>query len=307
MKFATFFLGITLVFTSISANAYDEPFLIVSDIDDTVKITNVGEPVDAVKNGLFGRRVFQGMPLLLQELVRASSWPQALTLLSGSPLFLEGALYDLLVRENHIPASHLVLRDWFSDGPTKQFKMRKLKRLATISVLPLLLIGDDTEHDPEAYTEFQSSVPNARVLRAYIHQVRKRALPFGATPYYTAFDIALNEFEDGRLSSEQVILIGTDILTHFDGEYLFPDYTHCPESELIDKPIGTHAQNDERIAALNKQLSAKIFRYCTVRNAHRYLDAVTIKTTKAGAALVKNHSKKSQKKLVQSVEQAFAN
>jgi phosphatidate phosphatase APP1 len=55
------------LFLSFSASASLAGVAVVADLDDTIKIMNVANKPRATYNGIFGRKVFAGMPEFLAE------------------------------------------------------------------------------------------------------------------------------------------------------------------------------------------------------------------------------------------------
>lgn len=167
--------------------------VIVSDLDDTVKITEV-QTVNAVWNALAEVTVFTGMPELLMELKEAEQ-NSKLTVLSGSPNFIRLFVKDLLYFHN-IEHDDLILL-----GSGKK-KPQALTKIAQSTKQKMILIGDDQENDPKFYTDLKKQFPD-QVQAVYIHRLnndRNKPLPAGAIPYFTAYEIALHETSHGRLS-----------------------------------------------------------------------------------------------------------
>src|SRR5689334_17199968 len=76
------------------------PFLLVSDIDDTVKITHVSNCAAALENCVHGKDVFAGMKELYQEWATHSKAivpGKLLVYLSGGPKSIRNTVHDLLV------------------------------------------------------------------------------------------------------------------------------------------------------------------------------------------------------------------
>ncbi|MGK5090247.1 phosphatase domain-containing protein [Bdellovibrionota bacterium FG-2] len=121
-------LGVFLL-SNVSAWAAAGSFLVVSDIDDTVKRTDVLHKGSALAH-MFVEPVFAGMPELYQGLVENSKAAggspvlgRSLVFLSGSPTFLRHSLKDGL-EERGFPAATYVLMNWFHELNTEVFKRR---------------------------------------------------------------------------------------------------------------------------------------------------------------------------------------
>jgi hypothetical protein len=244
------------------------PFILVSDIDDTLKITDVSHKWDMVWNSLFSTRTFVGMPELYSALVRSSLktghiFPRKtgpFVLLSGSPTFLQGVL-EKSFEGLPLPTPTFRLRDWLRGQSVAQFKREKLEKLRKTVEIPFLLIGDDTEMDPVVLSEFVQAYPG-HSLKAYIHVVSGRGLPPGVTRYFTAFDLAVHEFEEGRLEAEDLMLIASRIMDEKRAEDLFPPFTLCPADYAIDQSPLT--DQIPELKALKNEVTEYIRNLCSV-------------------------------------------
>lgn len=247
------------------AQSLAHPLVLVSDIDDTVKLTHVESKASAVVNGIWGDEAFAGMATLYQELIGASQQNE-LVFMSGSPSFLKDSIEEALVEENGFPEATFILRNWFKSGGIQSFKDQALAKLAKEKALPFILVGDDTEHDPEIFLRFAQTQPAGRVLGIYIRRNNHRALPAGVTGIYSAFDIALAELEAGRLSAQQAIRVVQSQMSTEDFELLFPDYAYCPELEYQNIPVGAEAQKSPSLMMAKKRLERFVTLGCHERD-----------------------------------------
>lgn len=252
--------GLSLYCSSSMADPRPEAYAIISDIDDTIKITHVPSPhlsrfswnhlrsyYDALRNGIYGKQVFVGMKELLKEL---GGRADRVTYLSGAPQKLEFYTHELLVKENGFPEGGFVFNNWWQWKNSMIFKKEQLPILAGEAQLPVILIGDDTEYDPEVYSEFSKADPS-RTLKIYIHRVVGRELPEGVYPFSTAFEVALLEMSEGRLRSDQVIQVGKAILDSSHPEDLFPFFKNCPQGMSEVHSILSAATEEVRQLAEN--------------------------------------------------------
>jgi hypothetical protein len=180
--------------------------LLISDVDDTVKITHVTRRLRAAVRGLVRRSVYGGMAVLYREM------NPALVFISASPLFLEGRLRRTLVQRGGFPAARFVLRDWWSERDVAAFKQAHIEASCRTCNLPVVLVGDDTERDPEVFLNAASRQTGGRVVAIYIRQNLGRPLPGGVIPFRSAFDIALKEHLEGRLSVPSSLRVGKAVL-----------------------------------------------------------------------------------------------
>lgn len=215
-------------------------YLIVSDFDDTIKITHTTNRFRTVLRGLFAKQAYAGMAELYQEWTGGNPF----VVLSSSPNAIRGKIGRFLDRHEY-PKREVWLRDWFRQKDLLLFKQETLKKLDTWSDSPVIFIGDDADYDPEVFTKFEASHPG-RVLAIYIRRVRGRPLPEGVIPFYSAFEIALSELSAGRLKIPQVSRIGKAILEHRDTDYVVPYFASAP----LEIPISGNFPTLEKVTDL---------------------------------------------------------
>jgi hypothetical protein len=236
------------------------PFGLISDIDDTLRMTNVQSRYETVRNGLFGSGIFAGMQKLYLEMSKkASAW----SYLSGSPHWMENSLRTYLVGQLSFPNGEFFLSNWLRWEKSGVFKKRMLPEILKKIEYPVILIGDDTESDPDVFQEILSQYGSARILKVYIHQIKGGKLPEGLTPYWSAFDIALEEFEAGRLSLEQVGEVAEAIFRTNGFEQVFPVYKSCPSEFSIRS--GKNAQQHESLIKSIERMQIGIQDFCKKR------------------------------------------
>jgi phosphatidate phosphatase APP1 len=161
----------------------DVEFGIISDIDDTVLVSNITHALGKLKLMLLKdateRSPFPGIAAFLRALCAGCDdrVSNPLFYVSGS----EWNLFDLLVNFFHyhdIPEGPLFLRD---KGPrfdkpdvnpdTQAFKHDQIVRiLDTFPRLQFICIGDSGQHDPEVYRQIVDQYPG-RILGVYIRDV----------------------------------------------------------------------------------------------------------------------------------------
>lgn len=199
-----------------------QALMVVSDVDDTFKITNSASAVDAAWAGLFKKNVFAGMP----ELYR--SWKAQgaqLYFVTGSPTLIAGRIRSLLASSG-VSYDGLRTRGNLSEG-NLSFKVRTISAL--MDAQPdeqVVLLGDDVDKDPEVLSALAQKYPG-RVIGSYIRPVRHRASLVEQIPYVTAFDIAAAELQRGRLTEAQVSEVQQEILSA-PSKRLFPSFVWCP-------------------------------------------------------------------------------
>lgn len=178
------------------------PFLVISDIDDTILVTGLTEGVAMVARTLLRnaeeRRAVAGMSALYRGLLRGvpnrtgnrRPEPSFFYVSTGSWSFYP--LLEHFVELQGFPEGPMFLTDW---GPTERYMRRSgaehkrtaLRRLfEAYPGMSLVLIGDSGQRDPLTYEEMAREFPS-RVKLIVIRQVgaddddRNRALREHAT------------------------------------------------------------------------------------------------------------------------------
>lgn len=227
-------LGVSLSVVATFAHA-DDAFVIISDVDDTVKITNVLNRSRAVRNAIRSELVFAGMPELYRQMLGPDSRHERLRFISGSPRVLAHEIRELLA-ESKFPSYDLTVRGFRELRLSAlHFKTKWLNGLYGAADEQFILIGDDTEADPEAYAAFAASRP-AQVIAIYIRRITGRPLPPAQVSFVTAYDIAVHERIAGRLTHEQATAVGSAVLSS-SSRILLPAFQTCPtQFESIPDP-----------------------------------------------------------------------
>ncbi len=152
--------------------APDAPFLLVSDFDDTVAVTNVTSKRGVLRSAFMQDAETQPVVAGMAGLYRCLTAGGApLVFVSGSPVQLAPRV-ERFLQKHAFPPAALHLRNVGPDT-LSGYKEPVLERLAArFPGLPLLLVGDTGERDPEIYAAFARDHPG-RVLAAYL----RRAVP----------------------------------------------------------------------------------------------------------------------------------
>ncbi|NUS98553.1 MAG: DUF2183 domain-containing protein [Gemmatimonadaceae bacterium] len=159
-------------------------FMVISDIDDTVLQSHVTSLVQAFRTVLLGnartRLPFPGVAAFYRALHAGASGGEEnpIFYVSSSPWNLYDLLVDFLSHQG-IPAGPLTLRDWdvsaraLMGGHLKSFKSGAIDEIMrTFAELPVILIGDSSQRDPEIYRDIVREYPD-RVLAVYIRDVKR--------------------------------------------------------------------------------------------------------------------------------------
>ncbi|KAK3498984.1 uncharacterized protein B0T23DRAFT_400688 [Neurospora hispaniola] len=146
-----------------------EGWAVISDVDDTIKITQTSDPVGILRSTFVAEPTpIAGMPELywkIKDIVTPSApW----FYLSASPYNLYPFLRDFTHR--YYPRGQLILRDasWMTIPGllsnltlgTQRYKVDRMKKLYEwLPKKKMICIGDSTQSDPEAYGEMYRKHP----------------------------------------------------------------------------------------------------------------------------------------------------
>ncbi|KAI0424621.1 hypothetical protein F5Y09DRAFT_335609 [Xylaria sp. FL1042] len=142
---------------------------VISDIDDTIKITQTSDPIGILRTTfLDSPKPTPGMPELYKHIHSLVKETSAWFYLSASPYNLYPFLRDF--RETYYPHGTIILRDssWMSISGllttltlgTEDYKVDRMEKIH--SWLPkrkMICVGDSTQTDPEAYGDMYRRYP----------------------------------------------------------------------------------------------------------------------------------------------------
>ncbi|MGZ3657601.1 MAG: phosphatidate phosphatase App1 family protein [Bdellovibrionota bacterium] len=234
-----------------NAGASRPPLLLISDLDDTIKISHTQSKFVTVYRGLFRSAAFAGMSQLYSELLRHNPHSE-FHLVSSSPPQIRRKI-EFFLEKNKFPRAQIVLRDWIRQTSVLKYKLGTILSLVERTTHPVILIGDDTEHDPEVFAHVAKRFPE-KVSARYIRMVKGRELPDGTTGFFTAFDVACAELAAGRLGSEQVLRVGDVVLKAEKNSRLIPWFSMRPPARSA--PFADEA--DSPLAPLWKAIQERI-------------------------------------------------
>ncbi|KAI0444002.1 hypothetical protein F4803DRAFT_561208 [Xylaria telfairii] len=143
---------------------------VISDIDDTIKVTQTSDPIGILRTTFIETpEPTPGMPELYKHIHSLIKPNSAWFYLSASPYNLYPFLRDF--RQTHYPHGTIILRDssWMSVRGllttltlgTEDYKVDRMEKIH--SWLPrrkMICVGDSTQSDPEAYGEIYRRYPH---------------------------------------------------------------------------------------------------------------------------------------------------
>lgn len=230
-------------------------FTLVTDLDDTLKISHTTSRLRTVFRGLFMHQAYAGMSELYQEWIG----DQEYVLISSSPQSIAGIVGRFLSRHRFPRRVRIWLRDWLRQTDIRRYKSDTLKRLVRDLPAPYIFVGDDSEWDPEVFHRFQQEHPD-QVLAIYIRRMRGRPLPEGVIPFHTAFEIAYAELQAKRMKVPQVARVGKAILDQKNPDLIIPYFAVAPDGLPLEiHPMLQNIQNSlhERLVSIHEQRKAQ--------------------------------------------------
>ena len=135
--------------------------VVVSDVDDTIKVSHVLDPDSAVGNSLKVGNVFRGMSELYTEIKSYQPTAQ-FYYVTNAPERLFTNIHGIFLKIHNFPAGRLVLRKSLSDKNHKVHSIRKIIELENPETL--ILIGDNGERDPIVYNQIQNEFPEIKII-----------------------------------------------------------------------------------------------------------------------------------------------
>lgn len=202
----------------LNAGLASAQLVVVSDIDDTIKVSHVLDPDSAVGNSSKVGNLFRGMPELYQQ-IRLHSPGVRFFYLSAAPEALMRRFHSAFLEKNSFPSGTLLLRRGLQGSTHKITSLRRIA--AEQRPTQMILLGDNGEKDPEIYEQFQKEFPQIS-MRIYIREAyssqheesddRGSRLRPGQTPFVTPMEIALDLKEKGFLVEAQVQSLETSYI-----------------------------------------------------------------------------------------------
>ncbi len=217
----TFIFALLLSFNSFAA------VTIISDLDDTIKITDAGDLANATWNGIFTEKVFTGMPEFLKY---ARNYTDSLHVVSAGPKLIKPRILSLL-KKHKIQHNGVHLRKVTKEGKL-EFKVRTISEIMDKNPGDIILMGDDVDLDPEVFTEVMKK-HSSRILGVYVHMVKNRKIPETFTRYWTSLDLALKENMAGRMDNDGVSGIAKKMLSETKLSMIIPRFAHCPTESVV--------------------------------------------------------------------------
>lgn len=166
--------------------------VVISDVDDTIFLSNTAKLLGMIKTALTGnaltRQIFPGVPDLYTRLRLGPHGDQLnpVSFVTSSPWNLHSFMKSIFDHRGSPPGA-LFMTDWgLSHDNWLKESNPVHKRRAILKILrwfpdsPVVLLGDNSQHDPEIYAKIAIEFP-ARIAAITIRDVTSASLPPSAT------------------------------------------------------------------------------------------------------------------------------
>ncbi|KAK4669097.1 uncharacterized protein QC763_200030 [Podospora pseudopauciseta] len=153
--------GVTGMLEMKTVYAEPEGWAVISDVDDTIKVTQTSSPVGIL------RSTFVSQPTPIQGMPELYAYIQTMVTSSAPWFYLSASPYNLYpflrkFRDDYFPHGQLILRDsnlMTISGllsnltlGTEKYKVDRIEKIHRwLPRRKMILIGDSTQSDPEAY------------------------------------------------------------------------------------------------------------------------------------------------------------
>lgn len=145
--------------------------LVISDVDDTIKISYVRSKMEMVSFAAFSDSLFYGMNQVYQNLEKVM--PAKFVYLSNGWTPTVEEVHQRLIQNFNFPEGEYLSRD---NPLNKDFKFESISRLIEQEKPTLLImVGDNGERDPVTYHRIERAFANRGIqFHTFIHKVYDR-------------------------------------------------------------------------------------------------------------------------------------
>lgn len=246
---------------SFSQLLWADGVLLVTDIDDTIKVSHVLDKDSAAANAFAVKNAFMGMPELYQALTKVES-ATPMYYLSNAPKKLMTQSHEAFVKINNFPQGVLVLNHRLIERTHKIKSLRQMIKEHEPKVM--ILIGDNGERDAEVYAQIREEYPLIGG-ETYIHQTYSqkgyrgqfgKPLLKNQIPWVTSIDLAQDLLRKGYISQDDYLKVvdavekrglAEDPYVERNQQMLFPAWFDCrdfkvPMMEAVSVDFQTFAE-----------------------------------------------------------------
>ena len=262
---------VTLVSTALFAQTTaSKKVLLVSDIDDTIKVSHILNPIKYVRS-IDTTTPFTGMAQLYQLIANQNSESTQIAYLSNAPQEIKGVpvmqiSHSKFLESNYFPQGELILRADIKDQNHKINSIRRLIKEQQPEVV--IMIGDNGEKDVDTYLTAQSELQAQGIeFHTYIHQLYSsqsilqtgRSLLQNQIGFVTPFEIALDLQKNNLFDQKSLEWMEKEVMPYIVQEdslkldvgmpMTFPSFKNCSDYKMQAMP--------KALMSLSKKISEK--------------------------------------------------
>ncbi len=222
----------TIVFAfAIPALSQYPATVLISDIDDTLKISNVNDGYSGIPSAVYTDRRFTGMQEIYRELEKNNLFFH-FYYVSAAPLLLMQKHHEKFLTQHDFPMGQLILR---LSGPTVSFKVSKITEIIKRhNADTVILVGDNAQEDSEIFHQVQMQFPQVK-FHHFVHVVtdpqRSTVRPSQTGYAYAAelaYHLAMANFLPMPIAESLMKFINDKLpLETNSPEKSFPDWLDC--------------------------------------------------------------------------------
>lgn len=228
--------------------------ILVSDVDDTIKVSYVLDHDSTVANLPMLNNAFIGMPELYHAIANIDDL-KTIKYLSNAPRSSVGKIHEKFLRTNNFPSGELVARSFWDLKTGNKHKISSIRKfISDYHPKSLILIGDNGEADAVVYATITDEYSDVSAL-TYIRQAYSsqgwngnfsKPLQKDQIPFATSLDIALDLYDKKIFSIETltdlVTKVAPAILSESNFEergiqMAFPEWYDCRDYTLAELPV----------------------------------------------------------------------
>lgn len=233
-----------------TADSKEKP-IIISGYDDVLRQAENTSLLRATLKAFAQDKTFNGMPELYTVISNNRPNPKFYLVSAITSLFDE-RIHNFLNATGY-PPHQRHLRNWLTEWSISNFKIKKMKEILVKNPQSqFIIILDNSDASLSFAKEVRQNFSN-EVQSIYLRQVVQKDNPESTIRFYTAFDIAVNEYKLQRLSISELEKVGNSITNESRVDLLFPtyaicpkDYTPCDETQTETKSICDKVQTHVR-------------------------------------------------------------
>jgi hypothetical protein len=213
--------------------------LVVSDIDDTLKVTNVASTASVIASVFDERSVFAGMSELFQLLNKKFQGDIEFHYVSLAPKVLFKNEHREFLAKNGFPVTRLYMNPRLVQDPMVKISFIR-EIIQQVNPKLILYFGDNGQADTEIYDQLQrefNRIPSKTFIREAYSKRGYARYPTKSHQigFVTPLEVALALEEDGVLLNYDRVNIENMVATKIRyepfylvrGEFVFPNWQDC--------------------------------------------------------------------------------